>query len=437
MPWASPRHEEIAVQMGLQHPRPEPQIAAMYMHIPFCEYLCGFCPFVKYLKDEARVEAYCADLMREMDFYAATPYFQTTIFGSLYMGGGTASSLSAQQLSAVISHARSVFRFAPDAELTLECSPITVTPEKFAAIRAAGINRVSFGVQTFDAEIGAASDVAQSGETSLQVIRWAQEAGIGSVSIDLIYNLPGQMDSHLLRDLDTALTAGVGQVTLFPLSIMPHTKLFRDVSGGNVKGIGDLHHELDLCEQASRHLADRGLRQTSVPDYTAPDFDYRHARIHFTDFGDLLGLGAGAMGTVNEYTYVNVAELKRYTEMAGQVPPVNAGQLTPEAERVRATMVMGLRMLSVSRATFSARHGVQPEDAFGELLNDLEERGLIEVTSDAIRLTRLGMMFGYDVAKEFYSDGIRAQGQKLAESLARKRDVSQVGSTASAVTPEG
>ncbi|GAA4233576.1 radical SAM family heme chaperone HemW [Actinomadura meridiana] len=427
MPWASPVHGEIAANMGLDAPSHAPQPAAMYMHIPFCEYLCGFCPFVKYLKDEDRVRAYVADLKREMTFYAETPYFRSTSFGSLYMGGGTASSLSPEQLSEVISHARAVFRFLPDAEITLETSPITATPEKFAAVRAAGVNRVSFGVQTFDAEVGAASDVAQDGDTSLRVIGWAQEAGIDNVSIDLIYNLPGQTTAHLLTDLDIALDAGVGQITLFPLSVMPHTKLFREVNDGKVAGIGDLPHELDLCRRAGERLAELGLRQTSVPDYSVPDADYRHARIHFRDFGDLLGLGAGAMGTVNEYTYVNVAELKRYTELNGRrVPPINAGQLTPAEERPRATMAMGLRMLSLSRRTFTERHGCGPEDVFGPLLDDLTSRGLIECGPDEIRLTELGALFGYDVAKEFYSDAIRARGQKLAEALARKRDVPQV-----------
>ncbi|WP_378789592.1 coproporphyrinogen-III oxidase family protein [Nonomuraea fastidiosa] len=435
MPWAPPQYERIAEQMELDRPSRAPQPAAMYMHIPFCDYLCGFCPFVKYLKDEGRVRKYLDDLKSEMAMYARTPYFRSTVFGSLYMGGGTASSLSATQLAEIISFAREQFTFAPDAEITLECSPITVGPEKFAAVRKAGVNRVSFGVQTFDKEIGQASDVAQDGETSLRVIRQAQEAGIDHISIDLIYNLPGQGVAPLLTDLDIALDAGVKQITLFPLSIMPHTKLFRDVNEGKAGRPGDLAHELELCQQAGEHLAARGLRQTSVPDYSLPDVTYRHARIHFTDFGDLLGLGAGAMGTVNEYTYVNVAELKRYTELTAQgVPPVNAGQLTPHEERPRATMAMGLRMLSVARQTFRDRHGQEPEDVFGPLLDDLTRRDLLVCDTDEIRLTELGALFGYDVAKEFYSDEIRARGQKLAESLARKRDVAAPASARPATT---
>jgi oxygen-independent coproporphyrinogen-3 oxidase len=130
------------------------------------------------------------------------------------------------------------------------------------------------------------------------------------------------------------------------------------------------------------------------------------------------------MGTVNEYTYVNVAELKRYSELTRQgLPPVNAGQRTPLEEQTRATMTMGLRMLSVSKETFIARHGIDVEQAFPELLPRLVERGLVVCDEHAVRLTELGTMFGYDVAKEFYSDIIRAHGQRLAESLARKRDL--------------
>ncbi|MGP4005634.1 coproporphyrinogen-III oxidase family protein [Streptomyces sp. 4N124] len=429
MPWAPPQDRTaVASLMGLGVPAPG-QPKAMYVHIPFCKYLCGFCPFVKYSHDEGRVEQYLADLKREMTTYARTPYLSSVEFGSLYLGGGTASILTAAQLDDLLGHARSAFRFAPDAEITLECSPITVDPAKLRAARAAGVTRVSFGVQTFDDGIGQASDVAQDGATSRQVIEWAQAAGIDSVSIDLIYNLPGQSAEQLTKDIDTALSVGVGQVTLFPLSVMPHTKLARDVESGKVDAIGDLRHELDLCTAAGDHLKQRGLTQTSVPDYSLPGVDYRHARIHFADYQDLLGLGAGAMGTVGEYTYVNVAELKRYHELVTEgVPPVNAGQKTPEHEKPRSTMAMGLRMLSVSREAFADRHdGARPEDVFGPLLASLEERGLIELTDEDIRLTDLGALFGYDVAKEFYSPEIRERGQRLAERLARKRDVVDVG----------
>lgn len=432
MPWAQPDHSAITAQMELNRSPHSVAPAAMYMHIPFCQHLCGFCPFVKYRQDAERIRQYLVDLKREMDTYASTPHFTGTRFGSLYMGGGTASILEADQLADVVGHARSVFTFVDDAEITLECSPITVDAEKLRRIGGMGVNRVSFGVQTFDDEVGRAADVAQSGDTSRDVIRWALAAGIEHVSIDLIYNLPGQTAEHVRRDIDSALAIGVEQVTMFPLSVMPHTKLSRDVEEHKISGIGDIDHELELARVATEQLAVRGLRQTSVPDFSVPGATYRHAKIHFEDFGDLLGLGAGAMGTVNEYTYVNVAELKRYRELTEQgIPPVNAGQQTPESERARATMAMGLRMLEVRRSTFVDRHGVQPEEMFGPLLTDLSERGLVMVDADGVRLTPLGTLYGYDVAKSFYSDKIRAVGQKLAESLARKRDVIELDITSS------
>jgi oxygen-independent coproporphyrinogen-3 oxidase len=425
MPWAAPVLEDVAAQMTLNTPaggRPK----AVYMHIPFCEYLCGFCPFVKYPKDEARIARYLVDLKNEIAFYAETPRFSSVTIGSMYMGGGTASVLSPAQLVDIIGFTKSALRFEPDAEITLECNPRTVSPEKFAAVRATGVNRVSFGVQTFNDEIGKATDVAQSGATSRQVVEWALEAGIDNVSIDLIYNLPGQTGAALLADLDTALAIGVKQITLFPLSVMPHTRLFRDITAQKVE-IGALHHELDLATLATGHLAERGLLQTTTSDFSWPGITYRHAQIHFCDFEDLLGVGAGAMGCINEYTYVNVAELNRYTELTGRrLPPINAGQPTPEEERTRATMAVGLRMRSVERETFQERHGCQPEDEFGDLLDQLQGRGLIECTPKDVRLTDLGTLFGYDVAKEFYSDTIRAHGQRLAEALARKRDVVQI-----------
>lgn len=424
MPVQAPILEDVYDSMELHKASISQKCKAMYLHIPFCEYLCSFCPFVKYLKDEEKVQEYLDALKKEVEFYSASPYFKSSRFGSLYMGGGTASCLSTNQLVDLLSLLKKSFIFADDAEITLESNPQTVSLEKFQAVRKVGVNRVSFGVQTFNDKIGSETDVAQDGFTSKQAIQWAIKAGIENVSIDLIYNLPGQQAHDLLKDIDIAIEIGVKQITLFPLSVMNHTVLAQKVKAGKVKAIGELRHELDLCIEATQYIKKKGYVQTSVVDFSDPQSQYRHARIHFHDFEDLLGLGAGAMGSVNEYTYVNVGELNRYFEMNNQkLPPINAGQKTPEDERARALLTMGLRLISIDRNDFQKRFGTNPEDIFGDTIERLKKKGLLEVGEQEIRLTELGILFCYNVAKEFYSDEIRNRGQKLAESLARKKDI--------------
>lgn len=425
MPSQAPNLPEVAALIGLDKPAPTPGPKAMYMHIPFCEYLCSFCPFVKYLKDEEKVKIYLEALKAELHFYASTPYFQHATFGSLYMGGGTASSLSNEQLVDIITLCKKLFKFEDDAELTLESSPRTINLEKFQAVKAAGVNRVSFGVQTFDDHVGTQADVAQSSATSRQAVQFAQQAGIDYISIDLIYNLPGQTFDVVRRDLETAIDLGIRHITLFPLSVMPHTRLFRLVKEKQVEQIGKLTHELNLCTEATNFLRERGFVQNSVPDFSLPGTLYRHAHIHFRELEDLLGVGAGAMGSVNKYNYVNVAELARYSELTSNgLPPINAGQLTPPEEKPRSAMCMNLRLLSVKKAAFRRRFQHDPEYYFGDLLKRLEQQGLLAIDDQEVRLTDLGALFGYNVAKEFYSDEVRLRGQKLAEALARKRDVS-------------
>lgn len=427
MPWQAPRLEEVAELMGLNQPSAMRGPRAMYMHIPFCEYLCSFCPFVKYLKDEEKVKIYLDALKAELHFYASTPYFKSATFGSLYMGGGTASCLSSEQLVEVLTLCKQIFRFEPDAEITLESNPKTIDLEKLQAVRGAGVNCVSFGVQTFDDTVGSQADVAQTGLTSKQAVQTAMQAGINYVSIDLIYNLPGQTFEIVQRDLEVAMDLGIRHITLFPLSVMPHTRLFRLVKDKQVSEIGDLAHELSLSTQAGEFLRSKGYMQNSIPDFALPGTLYRHAHIHFRQLEDLLGVGAGAMGSVNKYNYVNVAELSRYSEVnAGGLPPINAGQQTPLEEKPRSAMCINLRLLSVDKADFRRRFGHDPEYYFAELLERLQNQGLLEIDEHEVRLTELGILFGYNVAKEFYSDEIRAHGQKLAEALARKRDVISV-----------
>lgn len=423
MPWQAPNLETVYDAMGLGQPSHSKLPKAMYMHIPFCEYLCGFCPFVKYMKDEERVRAYLGNLKAELRFYAQTPYFSSATFGSLYMGGGTASCLSSEQIFEIVTLCRSLFNFEPDAEITLESNPKTVSLEKFSIARSAGVNRVSFGVQTFNDSIGTSTDVAQDGATSKQAIRWAQQAGINNISIDLIYNLPGQTTAHLQQDLEEAIAIGLNHMTLFPLSVMPHTLLFRWVQDNEVSQIGALEHEYDLIQHAGAFLSAQGFSQTTVPDFARSASDYRHVQIHFRDLQDLLGVGAGAMGCVNDYSYVNVAELPRYHDItAANLPPINVGQQSPAHEKPRAAMTMGLRMLQVERASFRERFGHDPEHFFGDVIERLVQQDLLETTETSVRLTELGAFFGYNVAKEFYSPDIRERGQRLAEALARKRD---------------
>lgn len=410
--------------MGLGSPSASTLPKAMYLHIPFCEYLCDFCPFLKFLKTDARVEAYLRNLKLEIDLYASTPYFQSAAFGSLYMGGGTASSLSTAQLVDLVSTLKTKFRFVPDAELTLESNPNTVNPDKLRAVREAGINRISYGVQTFDEALAKTTDVDPSAQRSMRAIEEALEVGFTNISIDLIYNLPGQSLDQLRLDLETAHRLGVGQVSLFPLAVVPKTALFQQIKRGKVVAPGNLAHQIKLFQEAKRVTAALGYRHQSVPDFRKDGVDYRHSEIHFRDLEDLLGLGTGGMGVVNDYIYVNIGELDRYQEhVRSGMLPINAGIKGAEAERPNGAMALGLRRLAVSKAQFQERFGAPPESFFGAVIDDLIERGLLTDDDDEIRLTELGTVFAYNVAKEFISEEVGQRGQKLADGLARKRDV--------------
>jgi putative oxygen-independent coproporphyrinogen III oxidase len=424
MPWQSQTHDCLDRIMGLAQPAPTSAAKAMYIHIPFCEYLCSFCPFVKYPKNEAKVTAYLAALKREIDHYASSTYGQSIRFGSLYMGGGTASSLSTAQLVDLITYCRTRFNFEHDAEITLESNPTTVNVDKLRAVAQAGVNRISFGVQTFNDAIGAETDVDPDGKTSLQAINWALAAGIENISIDLIYNLPGQSTVDLLADINTAYQAGVKQVSLFPLAVVPQTQLFQKVRRGAVAPVGELEHEITLHLEAASLLEHLGFKQRSIPDFRQAPYDYRHSEIHFRWLEDLVGLGAGAMGIVNDYVYVNVGELERYDQLTSQnLLPVNAGVKISAEEQPRSAMILGLRQLSLSRSDFRERFGHDVNYYFASLIAALEGRSLIALDDASISLTQLGRIFGYNVAKEFYSESVRQQGQRLAERLSRRNDV--------------
>ena len=418
--------EQSLTDMGLDSSATNLRPRAMYIHIPFCEHLCGFCPFVKYSADEGRIESYVQDLVREIKFYGDTEMLRSGgEVGSIYFGGGTGSILTPRQVDLALDAVRTHHRTASDIEITLESSPITVDSDKLKAVAQSGVNRISFGVQTLDADLSRDIDVAQDATKSIAAIQDAQRAGIDNVSIDLMYNLPGQSDEVLREDVRRSSELGVGQVTLFPLAVVPGTKLSRDINAGLLSTVGSTRREVELALVAKEALENAGYYQRSVPDFARPGNRYRHSEIHFQELGDLIGLGAGAVVSINWYVYVKVAELQRYASLAGQGPACNTGVRASQDERLRGALVMGLRLLRTKNDLFRAEDeaGRNPREVFPEILEDLEERGLIESDDDEVRLTETGAMFGYDVAKEFYSEEIREQGQRLAERLSRLKDV--------------
>lgn len=398
---------------------------SIYVHIPFCSHICSFCPYVKYQYDEEKILDYVKYLEVEIERYASTPYLKNSVFGSVYFGGGTASSPSDKVLINILEKIRKSFNFDENAEFTIEANPTTVNFLKLKNLYQAGFNRVSFGVQTFNKHLGEKIGVDPTPEQSVLAIQNAYNSGFRNISIDLICNIPGQNLKDFIQDINSAEKYMVNQISVFPLAIVPKTPLFKLAQTQGIFGEKDINEEFKFYCESVNYLEGKGFKQVNSNDFRRSDHTFRHEEIRYTFFGDLLGLGVGAMGSINSYNYVNVGELQRYKEILSNVNvlPFNAIVKKKKDDLPYQLMSMGLRQLSVSITKFKDFVGKEPSFYFHDILCNLLQKNLINLNKDKIELTLEGKFFSYNIAKEFFPSNAKDGARKSAHSLARKSDL--------------
>lgn len=395
---------------------------AMYIHIPFCDKICNFCPFNKQLMDEAKLAQYLEYLYKEIAAYSATPCIRSCTFGSLAVGGGTPSCLNAEQLSGLIRYCREMFTFADDAEISIEGNPSNFDGDRLRAAFGAGCNRISFGVQSFNDHYGEMLEIPQDGATSRLAIERARAAGYDNVGIDLIYNLPNQTDEEWRRDVEEAISWGLDHITLFSLIIPPMTKLFSLIDAKKLDPPGGYEHEIKLYNLAVDLLIKAGYEQYSVYDFALPGKINKHAVLYFSEQQDLLGLGAAAFGYLGRYMYVNHGPLHNYYAAIDRNEfPILIGSKADRQEEMSGAMAKGLRLFSVRRTLFNELFGCQPEEVFGEKIQQLIRENLLISTEHDLRLTNEGVFWGNNVCREFFSEKFAQIEAIPREVLARGR----------------
>jgi putative oxygen-independent coproporphyrinogen III oxidase len=403
-PSIEPIAEEIPNIIGLKSSPQNNNSAAIYVHVPFCAQICVFCPFNKVLYEPKDVEKYVDLLKKEIDIYSSTPYMQDSQFRSIYFGGGTPSVLKAEHIAEILEKITKKYKIMPDAQISFEGSPSTLTYEKLQALRENRVNRISIGVQTFNTEKANHLRLYHTPEKAVEVIRNAFKVGFDNVGIDLMYNLPGQSLVEWLDDVQKAVELKIRHITLFSLCVVPGTLLEQMLKSGQIPPIGDEDNEIDYYIAATKLLKEAGYVQYSVWDFALPGYIDEHVVMYYTKQRDLVAHGPAAFGNINRYMYINCGQLERYFErVENGLLPIAIGQKADEKEAINGMMAKGLRMISVKRADFRELFHSEPEEYFADKINELQARGLLEVTEDEIRLSELGIIWGNNVCKEFFS----------------------------------
>jgi putative oxygen-independent coproporphyrinogen III oxidase len=381
-----------------------PPPLSLYVHLPWCVRKCPYCDFNSHEFRGAGgtppFAQYVEALLADLDFDLPLAWGRTV--HSVFFGGGTPSLFPPAAIDAFLQGASARLRFAPRLEITLETNPGTAEHGRFEHYRAAGVNRLSFGVQTFDdAVLQRLGRIHDSAEAEAAV-RLAREAGFDNFNLDLMYALPGQTLAMAEHDIERALALQPAHVSHYQLTLEPNTVF----AARPPRDVPDEDSAWDMQERCQQMLADAGYAQYEVSAYSRPDRQCAH-NLNYWRFGDYLGIGAGAHGKL---TLGSEQAIRRrwkhkhptaYLATAGTEQAIGGDEDIAPARRPFEYMLNALRLVEgFGLSQFEARTGL-PRAAIAAPLAQARARDWLHVEGDRVLPTALGRRFSNDVIALF------------------------------------
>jgi putative oxygen-independent coproporphyrinogen III oxidase len=374
-------------------------IQAAYIHIPFCQHICHYCDFNKmFLKDQP-VDDYLHSLEKEMALTLME--VPAKRLDTIFVGGGTPTSLSETQLTMLCESIQRQLPFDHDTEFTFEANPGDLNLKKFEILKKSGVNRISFGVQTFNESLLKKIGRTHQPRDVFQSIEWAKMAGFENISIDLIYGLPTQTLSDFKETLEIAFSLNIPHFSGYSLIIEPKTVFYNMMRKGKLPIVGeDLDAEMygTLMDEMAKH----GYNQYEISNFSKEGYESRHNLTYWNN-EPYYGFGAGAHSYVNGYRRANYGPLKKYMEPLDEEKlPLMDNHLVTKEEQMEEEMFLGLRKTSgVSIASFEKKYNVSPIEYFSKSLTDLLERKWVDIKDGRIYLTIQGRFLGNEVFQSF------------------------------------
>lgn len=394
---------------------PIPQVAdedapfGVYLHIPFCVHKCRYCDFVTYSGREALIPDYVAALQREIELAPRRWPGPLPRVTSVFWGGGTPSLLPPEAFNELHQRIADVFGWRgprSEVEITVEANPETAATPYWSALRDAGVNRVSLGIQSFQAAGLRALDRSHDVATALAAIAAARAAGIDNLSVDLIYGWTGQEHAQWRADLAQVAKLQPEHVSLYALTVEERTPLAADIARGRVAAPDD-DRQADFYLEAGESLSAAGYEQYELSNWARRStagarHRSRHNLLYWRN-GEYLGVGVGAHSHLRGARFGNGRLVRRYIDQVrtGHHQPSIVEVISP-ATAMAETMILGLRLChGVSREAFRARHGQSLDAVYGAPITALGHQGLLSSTETQVSLTARGRLLANEVFVHF------------------------------------
>lgn len=375
----------------------------IYVHIPFCQKHCPYCDFVvvegMLHTAPAYVDALCAEIRQGAARHAPNPPVAT-----IFLGGGTPSLLRARAVEQILTTIRASFAVLPGAEITLEANPGPLRPRHLTAFRAAGVTRLSLGVQTFDPRGLATLGRLHTPVEGREAVANARAAGFDDVSLDLIFGWEDQSLADWRADLATAIALGPDHISVYALTVEEGTPLAHAVATGATHvADDDLYAEMFLA--ADDDLTNAGFSHYEVSNYARPGHRSRHNCGYWVN-GDYLGFGVGAHSHRHDRRWWNVRDLHTYLERAPSGSAEAAGETIDAATTMAETMMLGTRLAEgIVDDAFLHRHNQTIDATFAPALTEYVALGLVKRTGGRTALTPRGRLVADAIAERFVVGG--------------------------------
>ncbi|QBZ82083.1 Oxygen-independent coproporphyrinogen-III oxidase-like protein YqeR [Hydrogenovibrio crunogenus] len=378
----------------------QPVPLSLYVHYPWCIQKCPYCDFNSHTLKEDQEQKYIQAMVRQLE--QTLPDIWGRPIQSIFFGGGTPSLMSEAGLDAFLSQARALLGFQPDIEITLEANPGTVDFEKFSGFRQAGVNRLSMGIQSFDDEKLRALGRIHSSDEAYQAVEAAKSAGFDNFNLDLMFALPNQTLAQAVHDVETALALEPPHMSHYQLTLEPNTPFYKNPP---VLPEEDLAWEMqEACQTA---LSKAGYHHYEVSAYAKKDQACRH-NLNYWQFGDYIGLGAGAHGKITQPPIGEIWRTQMPASPGSYMNMIEAGDMgrqhvLSDDDALFEFMLNALRLQDGFPLTlFTLRTGL-PLEVIEPQLEKMISKGWAEQHLNELQLTQTGKTYLNEVLQLFLS----------------------------------
>lgn len=347
---------------------------SLYIHIPFCVRKCGYCDFLSAPADEKARDRYVQALLMEIERYQGTETADRKI-KTLYIGGGTPSILSVDQLDCIMQKIKYTFNFCDDIEASMEMNPGTASKEKCRALYQMGINRLSIGLQSTNGMELKTLGRIHSYEDFINTYTWCREAGFQNINVDLMAALPYQIVESYTTGLRKIIRLAPEHISAYSLILEEGTPFYQKYNSGCYP-LPDEEQERLMYRETEQILAQAGYERYEISNYAKKGYACRHNLVYWQG-GDYLGLGLGSSSYMDGVRFHNTTDLNTYVNQGAYVE--DREELSVQA-KMEEFMFLGLRVMAgVSGTEFEKRFGKTMEDVYGDVLRKHEEEGLLQI----------------------------------------------------------